>query len=192
MRLCRPWMVRTATPWSVLLWRGSFPPKGLSFDSEIDCTSCEQMVSAEMRPVSPWQEDGDDAVLLEGSPQRRSPQPQPATVGTALPAPVVLSLPPVESVPKIQRDAEEELISNVRDDGPHNAEDGGKRPRMASNEEDIQADIKQLVSNLFTTTGHEELDWIGLHLFNDDTRPSGHISRPSQVGFSNSCLCSIH
>ena len=29
------------------------------------------------------------------------------------------------------------------------------------------------------------LDWIGLHLFNDDTRPSGHISRPSQVGFSH-------
>ena len=36
------------------------------------------------------------------------------------------------------------------------------------------------------------LDWIGLHLFNDDTRPSGHISRPSQVGFSNSYLCSIN
>ena len=34
--------------------------------------------------------------------------------------------------------------------------------------------------------------WIGLHLFNDDTRPSGHISRPSQVGFSHSCLCSIN
>ena len=36
------------------------------------------------------------------------------------------------------------------------------------------------------------LDWIGLRLFNDDTRPSGHISRPSQVGFSNSYLCSIN
>ena len=36
------------------------------------------------------------------------------------------------------------------------------------------------------------LDWIGLHLFNDDTRPSGHISRPSQVGFSHSYLCSIN
>ena len=35
------------------------------------------------------------------------------------------------------------------------------------------------------------MDWIGLHLCND-TRPSGHISRPSQVGFSNSCLCSIN
>ena len=33
---------------------------------------------------------------------------------------------------------------------------------------------------------------IGLHLFNDDTRPSGHISRPSQVGFFNSYLCSIN
>ena len=31
----------------------------------------------------------------------------------------------------------------------------------------------------------------GLHLFND-TRPSGHISSPSQVGFSHSYLCSIN
>ena len=29
-----------------------------------------------------------------------------------------------------------------------------------------------------------ELDWIGLDLFNDDTRPSGHISRPTQVNVS--------
>ena len=35
-------------------------------------------------------------------------------------------------------------------------------------------------------------NWIGLHLFNDDTRPSGHISRPSQVGFSIRCLRSIN
>ena len=29
------------------------------------------------------------------------------------------------------------------------------------------------------STSHEICrDWIGLHLFNDDTRPSGHISRP--------------
>ena len=62
------------------------PPKGLLFDSGIDCTSFEQMVSTETRPVSPWQEDGDDVVLLEGSPQRRSPQPKPATVDTALKA----------------------------------------------------------------------------------------------------------
>ena len=27
-------------------------------------------------------------------------------------------------------------------------------------------------------------DWIGLDLFNDDTRPSGHISRPTQVNVS--------
>ena len=26
--------------------------------------------------------------------------------------------------------------------------------------------------------------WIGLDLFNDDTRPSGHISRPTQVNVS--------
>ena len=35
-------------------------------------------------------------------------------------------------------------------------------------------------------------DWIRLDLFNDDTRPSGHISRPSQVGFSHSCLRSVN
>ena len=35
-------------------------------------------------------------------------------------------------------------------------------------------------------------DWLGLDLFNDDTRPSGHISSPSQVGFSHSCLHSIN
>ena len=28
--------------------------------------------------------------------------------------------------------------------------------------------------------------WIGLDLFNDDTRPSGHISRPTQVNVSES------
>ena len=28
--------------------------------------------------------------------------------------------------------------------------------------------------------------WIGLDLFNDDTRPSGHISRPAQVNVSQS------
>ena len=36
------------------------------------------------------------------------------------------------------------------------------------------------------------LNWIGLRLFNDDTCPSGHISRPSQVGFSHSYLRSIN
>ena len=30
--------------------------------------------------------------------------------------------------------------------------------------------------------------WIGLDLFNDDTRPSGHISRPTQVNVSQSCF----
>ena len=30
--------------------------------------------------------------------------------------------------------------------------------------------------------------WIGLHLFNDDTCSSKHISCPSQVGFSHNCL----
>ena len=32
--------------------------------------------------------------------------------------------------------------------------------------------------------GWPQLDWIGLDLFNDDTRPSGHISRPTQVNVS--------
>ena len=33
-------------------------------------------------------------------------------------------------------------------------------------------------------------DWIGLDLFNDDTRRSGHISRPTQVNVSQSCFFS--
>ena len=32
---------------------------------------------------------------------------------------------------------------------------------------------------------------IGLDLFNDDTRPSGHISRPTQVNVSQSCFHSL-
>ena len=32
------------------------------------------------------------------------------------------------------------------------------------------------------------MDWIGLDLFNDDTCPSGHISRPTQVNVSQSCF----
>ena len=32
------------------------------------------------------------------------------------------------------------------------------------------------------------MDWIGFHLYNDDTCSSGHISRPSQVGFSHNCF----
>ena len=36
------------------------------------------------------------------------------------------------------------------------------------------------------------LDWIGLDLFNHDTRPSGHISRPTQVNVSQSCFDSLN
>ena len=36
------------------------------------------------------------------------------------------------------------------------------------------------------------LDWIGLDLFNDDTRPSGHISHPTQVNVSQSCFYSLN
>ena len=36
------------------------------------------------------------------------------------------------------------------------------------------------------------MDWIGLDLFNDDTRPSGHISRPTQVNVSQSCFHSLN
>ena len=34
--------------------------------------------------------------------------------------------------------------------------------------------------------------WIGLDLFNDDTRPSGHISRPAQVNVSQSGFHSLN
>ena len=37
-----------------------------------------------------------------------------------------------------------------------------------------------------------ELGWVGLDLFNDDTRPSGHISRPTQVNMSQSCFHSLN
>ena len=37
-----------------------------------------------------------------------------------------------------------------------------------------------------------EIDWIGLDLFNDDTCPSGHISRPTQVNMSQSCFNSLN
>ena len=39
---------------------------------------------------------------------------------------------------------------------------------------------------------HIMMDWIGLDLFNDDTRPSGHISRPTQVNVSQSCFHSLN
>ena len=35
-------------------------------------------------------------------------------------------------------------------------------------------------------------NWIGLDLFNDDTRPSGHISRPAQVNVSQSGFHSLN
>ena len=38
----------------------------------------------------------------------------------------------------------------------------------------------------------QSLDWIGLDLFNDNTCPSGYISRPSQVGISHNCSSSIN
>ena len=149
-------MVWTVTPWSVSLWRGS-SPQGLSFDSDIDCTSFDEMLSEETRPVSRRQEDGDDIVLLEGSPQLGSSQPKPTMVDTAFTAPVVLSDPPLESIAEIQQDADEEgLVSDVGDDSPRNTEDGGKRPRLASNDENILMDLQQLVSDLFTASGHED------------------------------------
>ena len=41
---------------------------------------------------------------------------------------------------------------------------------------------------------HQDMsdDWIGLDLFNDDTRPSGHISRPAQVNVSQSGFHSLN
>ena len=37
-----------------------------------------------------------------------------------------------------------------------------------------------------------DLDWIGLDLFNDDTHPSGHISRPTQLNVSQSGFHSLN
>ena len=40
----------------------------------------------------------------------------------------------------------------------------------------------------FTNTGVDYCWLVGLDLFNDDTCPSGHISCPTQVNVSQSCL----
>ena len=34
--------------------------------------------------------------------------------------------------------------------------------------------------------------WIGLDVFNNDTRSTGHISRPTQVSVSESCFHSLN
>ena len=37
------------------------------------------------------------------------------------------------------------------------------------------------------------MDWlVGLDLFNDDTGPSGHISRPTPLNVSQSCFHSLN
>ena len=38
----------------------------------------------------------------------------------------------------------------------------------------------------------EDSSWIGLDLFNNDTRPSGNISHPTQVNVSHSCFNSLN
>ena len=57
-------------------------------------------------------------------------------------------------------------------------------------------DICQLGWCLCSSNGfksaHLGLDWIGLDLFNDDTCPSGHISRPTQVNVSQGCFNSLN
>ena len=44
----------------------------------------------------------------------------------------------------------------------------------------MEATAKNIPLNLNVFT----LNWIGLHLFNEDTRPQRHISRLPQAGFS--------
>ena len=44
----------------------------------------------------------------------------------------------------------------------------------------------------FTSNKHVLVGLVGLDLFNDDTRPSGHISRPTQVNVSQSCFHSLN
>ena len=43
-----------------------------------------------------------------------------------------------------------------------------------------------------TNSIHVSVGWIGLDLFTDDTRPSGHISRPAQVNVSQDCFNSLN
>ena len=48
------------------------------------------------------------------------------------------------------------------------------------------------ISIEYAYTENQGLSWIGLDLFNDDTRPSGHISRPAQVNVSQSGFHSLN
>ena len=62
--------------------------------------------------------------------------------------------------------------------------DNTRRPKLASGKNCVDR------AELFQSAGYNQLTkkfWIGLDLFNDHTRPSGHISRPTQVDVSQSC-----
>ena len=49
-----------------------------------------------------------------------------------------------------------------------------------------------IVVEFVKTIAEGECFWIWLDLFIDDTRPSGHISRPAQVNVSQSCFNSLN
>ena len=49
-----------------------------------------------------------------------------------------------------------------------------------------------MMVRLLTHTCITQPQWIGLDLLNDDTCPSGHISRPTQVNVSQSCFHSLN
>ena len=53
----------------------------------------------------------------------------------------------------------------------------------------LRAELLDINNSLRTELAE---DWIGLDLFNDDTRPSGHISRPAQVNVSQSGFHSLN
>ena len=48
------------------------------------------------------------------------------------------------------------------------------------------------MNNIYGDDYQVLLDWIGLNFFNDDTCPSGHISRSTHVNVSKSCFYSLN
>ena len=65
-------------------------------------------------------------------------------------------------------------------------------PHIVIAESEFHPDLKNrlwLVVEIIIAVS--DRDWIGLDLLNDDTHPSGHISRPTEVNVSQSCFHSL-
>ena len=54
---------------------------------------------------------------------------------------------------------------------------------MKSQDKSLQLIFEETILLLREIESVKQMGWIGLHLFNDDTRPQRHIRRLPQVGF---------